>query len=101
NSVLGTTQSITALTRDQMAAYHRRRYVAPNITLSVAGQLDWPEVVALVEKQCGAWPGTPAPRTGLGEARGSGRLEIVQKDKVAQQYVVLLSPGPSAPSPLR
>src|SRR5687768_9062219 len=31
NSILGTPDSITALTRDQMAGYHARRYVAPNI----------------------------------------------------------------------
>src|SRR3954471_20273240 len=30
NSVLGTKGSITALARDQMEAYYRRRYVAPN-----------------------------------------------------------------------
>jgi predicted Zn-dependent peptidase len=101
NSVLGTVGSIQALTRDQMAEYHRRRYVAPNVTLSVAGRFDWPALVGLVEKQCGGWPGTPAPRGGLGEARGSGRVEVVHKDKVAQQYVVLLSPGPAASSPLR
>src|SRR5437870_7243197 len=33
NSVLGTAQSVGALTRDQMHAYFERRYVAPNITV--------------------------------------------------------------------
>ncbi len=101
NSVLGSVASITALTRDQMAAYHARRYVAPNVTLSVAGAFDWDEMVKLAEARCGSWPGAAAPRTGLGEARGSGKCEVVHKDKVAQEYVVLLSPGPAASSPLR
>src|SRR5947209_14475700 len=35
NSVLGTKESITALSRDQMQAYYDRRYVAPNITVAV------------------------------------------------------------------
>src|ERR1700730_5737160 len=35
NSILGTPESIRALTRDQMHAYFERRYVAPNITAVV------------------------------------------------------------------
>src|SRR5437773_1952293 len=38
NSILGTPESVTALTRDQMAAYHARRYVAPNVLAAAAGQ---------------------------------------------------------------
>src|SRR6201981_925562 len=37
NSILGTPDSIRALKRDQMHAYFERRYVAPNITVAVAG----------------------------------------------------------------
>ena len=101
NSILGTPASITALTREQMADYHRRRYVAPNITLAVAGAFDLNQLIALVEKQCGHWPATPAPRTGLGEACGSGKCEVICREKVTQEYVIVLSPGPQARSPLR
>src|SRR5437764_1510251 len=45
NSVLGSVESITNLTRDQMAGYFDHRYIAPNITLAVAGKFDWDEVV--------------------------------------------------------
>src|SRR5215813_802776 len=50
NSILGTPESIRALTRDQMHAYFERRYVAPNITVVAAGNFDWPGLVALVQK---------------------------------------------------
>src|SRR5581483_2747364 len=59
NSILGTPQSITALTRDQMHSYFKRRYVAPNITVVAAGNLDWPRFVALVEEHCGRWEKGP------------------------------------------
>src|SRR5271155_5499796 len=36
NSVLGSVESISALSRDQMAAYFARRYVAPNVTVAAA-----------------------------------------------------------------
>ena len=41
HSILGTPASITALTRDQMEAYFRRRYVASNVLVAAAGRLDW------------------------------------------------------------
>src|SRR5207302_771730 len=41
NSILGTADSIRALTRDQMHEYFSRRYVAPNITAVAAGNFDW------------------------------------------------------------
>ncbi len=101
NSILGTPASITALQRDQMAEYHRRRYVPSNITVSAAGNFDWPAFVELVEQQCGAWPAATAPRTHLGEAPGSGQMAVVTREKAAQEYVFLMSPGPMASSPLR
>src|SRR6266571_2936557 len=42
-SILGTKESISALTRDQMAGYFRRRYIAPNILAVCAGNFDWNE----------------------------------------------------------
>src|SRR6516225_1955776 len=53
NSILGSVKSIKALKRDQMHAYFKRRYVAPNITVVAAGRFPWKQLVALVDKQCG------------------------------------------------
>jgi predicted Zn-dependent peptidase len=98
NSILGTTASITALTRDQMAAYFNRRYVAPNILAVAAGNYDWKRFVELVERACGDWPTGEAPRTNRTEARGAGGLHVVAKppDKVAQQYVTMIAPASPA-----
>jgi predicted Zn-dependent peptidase len=101
NTILGTPASITALTRDQMHAYFERRYVAPNVTVVVAGHFDWPRFVALVEKHCGGWGNGPVGREGVREAPGSGRFEVLTKDKVTQEHVILISPGPAADSPRR
>jgi predicted Zn-dependent peptidase len=101
NSILGTPESITALQRDQMHAYFERRYVAPNITVVAAGRFDWPAFVALVDKHCGGWRTGPVGREGVRETPGSGRFEVMTKDKVAQEHVILVSPGPAADAPLR
>ncbi len=101
NSILGTKGNITDLTREQMEDYYRRRYVAPNVTACIAGRFDWQQFVELIEKHCGDWPSVAAPRTGLSEAPGTGQTSVIHRDKVAQEYVLLLSPGPMASSPLR
>jgi predicted Zn-dependent peptidase len=101
NSILGTPDSIRALKRDQMYEYFRRRYVAPNITVAAAGNYDWPAFVALVEKHCGEWESGPVGRDGVGEAKGSGKFELMAREKVAQEHVYMVATGPSADSNLR
>jgi predicted Zn-dependent peptidase len=101
NSILGTPDSIRALTRDQMYGYFERRYVAPNITVVAAGRFDWESLVALVEEHCAGWSSGPIGRTDIRETKGSATFQVVTKEKVAQEHVFLISPGPSADSPLR
>ncbi len=101
NSILGTAESIRALQRDQMHEYFSRRYVAPNITVVAAGHFDWNDLVKLVREQCGGWNTGPVGRLGIRETRGTGAFKTVTKDKVTQEHVFLISPGPPADSVLR
>jgi predicted Zn-dependent peptidase len=101
NSILGSVKSITDLTRDQMEAYFRRRYVAPNVTVVAAGNFDWDKLVALVQKHCGQWEAGPIGRSGTEPTKGSGKFEVMAKPKVTQEHVFMISPGPSANDPLR
>jgi predicted Zn-dependent peptidase len=101
NSVLGTIASVGALDSEQMRAYFQRRYVAPNVIIAVAGKFDWPQVIADVEKHCSDWPAGTVGRECLREAPASRRFEVMHKDKVVQEQVILIAQGPSATSPLR
>jgi predicted Zn-dependent peptidase len=101
HSILGTPESITALTRDQMHEYFSRRYVPDNILVSVAGNFEWDRVVPLVAERCGGWEQGRADRQGVRPAAGTQSFEVVRKATVAQEHVYLLSPGPAADSPLR
>src|SRR5262249_5080606 len=100
-SILGTKESISALTRDQMADYFRRRYVAPNILAVCAGNFDWGEFVRLVEQKCGQWESGPTGRRGLTEAKGGGGEHVITREKVSQEYVLMWAAAPAANSPLR
>jgi predicted Zn-dependent peptidase len=101
NSVLGTKESITALTRDQMQAYYDRRYVAPNITVAVAGNFAWPDVITLIEKHCGQWPTGTAPRGNIKPVTPRAYQQVMTKDKLNQEQVFMLAPAPAADSPER
>ena len=101
NSILGTPDSITALTRDQMDAYLRRRYIAPNITVVVAGRFDWDAFVRLIEGQCADWPAGSVGRAGVVETPGTCATKVMCKPKVAQEYFILMGGGPPAKSKLR
>ena len=101
NSILGTPESIRALTRAQMHGYFQRRYVAPNITVVVAGNFAWQPFVAEIEKHCAGWNAGPTGRQDVRETRGSGTFQVLTKAKVVQEHVFLISPGPPADSPLR
>jgi predicted Zn-dependent peptidase len=101
NSVLGTTKSVGGLTCDQMKSYWERRYVAPNITVAAAGNLDWQHLVDLVGQRCSRWTSGKAERTDVREAPGTGAFEVIDKEEVAQEHVILMSPGPAVDSPLR
>lgn len=98
-SILGTRQSIDALTREQMLDYFRRRYAASNIMLVAAGNFDWNELVALAQSHCQSWNGPPVPpRVRLAAPTRSG-LELIPRDKFAQEYVMMWAPAPPADSP--
>jgi predicted Zn-dependent peptidase len=99
-SILGSTQSISHLTRDQMADYHREHYRAGNITVAVAGNTDWDEVLRLAGKWCGKWEAGSTPRA-TGEARAKGGTSLTTKEAFTQQHVMQMTPAPSATSPLR
>ncbi len=101
NSILGTAASIRALTRDQMHAYFARRYVAPNITVAAAGNFDWADLLRLVERHCGGWERGPVGRQGVRATAGSRGFQVVRKETVTQEHVILIAPGPAADAPLR
>jgi predicted Zn-dependent peptidase len=100
NSILGTPESIRALSREQMHAYFERRYVAPNITVVATGKYDWPQLVELIEQHCAGWSSGTADRQGLRETAGSGAFQILTREKVTQEHVILMAAGPPAGSPL-
>ena len=60
--IAGSFESIGAMTRDGIAAYHGDHYVPSNVVVAAAGNLDHDEVVAMVERALPTSNGVRPPR---------------------------------------
>lgn len=94
-SILGSVQSITDLTRDQMANYFKARYGPGNMVLSVTGKLDFNHLVELATEFCGKWETVMAPRTYPQPVVQDSVVELTD-DKLNRRYTMGMTPGPSA-----
>lgn len=82
--VIGSVDSISAMTRTQLHSFHQRRYTPERMILAVAGNIDHDEVVALAREYFG--PRLVRGRTAVPHRKGTGRvagkpgLQLVNKD---------------------
>ncbi len=92
--VLGTPETIRALTREQMLAYFQDRYSADNTVVALAGCLDFDATVARLERLCGWWKATnPSRQRSIPEIVG-GRFTH-RSERVHRGYALALAPAPS------
>ncbi|MFB3891049.1 MAG: M16 family metallopeptidase [Phycisphaerae bacterium] len=94
HSVLGTPESIKALTREQMQAYFDRRYSPGNVTLTGVGKLDFDAFVAKASQMCSSWRPYDTPRE-LPPAPARLTRKVIPDAKVARQHIGLMSPAPA------
>ncbi|MCH9722665.1 MAG: insulinase family protein [Actinomycetia bacterium] len=82
--VIGTVESVSAMTRNQLRSFHVRRYVPERMVLAVAGNIDHDRVVALAREYFGPRlvRGTRPrpPRRGAGRMAGRPGLTLVHRD---------------------
>lgn len=94
-SVLGTTASVGALSRDQMLAYFERRYSPKNIALVATGNVDFDRLVEQAARSCGHWQPFETSRQ-VSRAARQQAFQVIHKDSAVQQYVVQIANGPAA-----
>ncbi|MEU7132710.1 pitrilysin family protein [Streptomyces sp. NPDC046261] len=97
--VLGTVDTINALTRDQIARFYKKHYDPTHLVVAAAGNVDHAKVVRQVRaafEKAGALgrpDATPVgPRSGARTIRTAGRVEVLGR-KTEQAHVVLGMPG--------
>jgi len=100
NSVLGSVQSIDALTADQMRDYFTRHYAPNNMVLACAGNFDWDEICAVATESCGKWEQRIVNRE-LWHYGGSKKKDRIEKANLVREHICLISEGVSAQAPDR
>ena len=82
--VIGSVESVSAMTRSQLRSFHIRRYVPERMVLAVAGNIDHAHVVALAREYFGArlikGRTLLPPRKGAGRLVGSPALTLINRD---------------------
>ena len=100
HSVLGSVESVDALTSDQMRDYFGLRYAPNNMVLAWAGNFDWDRVTAQAEQGCGDWPAQPVQRD-LDPCAGSFKKDRLVQASLAREHICLMSEGLACQDPRR
>jgi predicted Zn-dependent peptidase len=99
-SVLGTVETVSALSAEAMRAYFEERYSPRNITLVGAGRIDFEALVETATQVCGAWSPFEARRL-LPPARPAEVFRVLHKETATQEYLIEMAAAPSASDPDR
>jgi predicted Zn-dependent peptidase len=101
NSVLGTTQSITDVTRDQMASYFERRYSPANMALVASGKFDWDKFCKDASELTKTWKPFEAGRKANPYKRTNPHEHKFTKEGLNQAHLLLMTNGVSAQDDMR
>ncbi|MGH7145538.1 MAG: M16 family metallopeptidase [Planctomycetota bacterium] len=95
-NVIGTRDSVSALTRDQMQAYFDRRYVARNITFVVSGNFDRDGLLKSLTEQTAGWPsGEATVRRKPAPTRIHPGRDVTVSKRFQKQVVEIAFPAPA------
>ncbi|HEX2254058.1 MAG TPA: pitrilysin family protein [Thermoanaerobaculia bacterium] len=92
----GTPATVAAITRDEMARFHRERYRPASSALVFVGDVTLEEATRLAGRALGDWRGGAAPVVEVPAPRptGFGRIHLVDRPGAPQTFVVQALPGP-------
>ncbi|MFO0791137.1 MAG: pitrilysin family protein [Pirellulales bacterium] len=94
-SVLGTSDSVGALTPEQMRKYFDSRYAADNVFVAAAGKVNFEALIEQVAKRCSDWKPQSAQRD-IPRATSKKKFEVVHRPTCTQEYVLQLADAPAS-----
>ncbi|MCA9215046.1 MAG: insulinase family protein, partial [Planctomycetales bacterium] len=95
NIVLGTVESVTALTPEAMRSYFQSRYSPGNLTLVATGNVAFDGLVKQADELCGNWEPFDAERSTT-PVTPNDEFVAMTKKASSQEYVVQIAQGPDA-----
>lgn len=79
--IIGTEESVRAVTRDEIASFFAERYRPGNISIAIAGSFDTAKAVTTIEALLGDWQNGPVPQRADFSARLGERATITIVDR--------------------
>ncbi len=98
NGILGTVDSVGAMTRDNLLEYCRTHYSPDNIVVVGCGRIDFPAFADQVERCCGdlrSKNGTSSGGRSYRRIQGRRTFRSIYKESATLQYTMQLVDGPS------
>jgi len=95
NSVLGTVESIDALTAQQMRDYFAKRYAPNNINVAITGNFDFDQICQTIQDGCGQWKKQDVDRQ-TPYTKGVMKIQAIEKNNLQRNHICLMSPAVSA-----
>lgn len=92
-SILGSEESITAMSAAGMRAYFEAKYSPSNIVLAFAGKGDWVALRQLAESTCGGWTGVATGRQVVAP-RGQNAFQTILRADDNQQTILTVADAP-------
>jgi len=96
-SVLGTVETVEALSADQMRTYFESRYSPGNLFVAAAGKVDFDALVEQVAKRCGDWPSQTTVRE-VPPPVSQSSFHCLHRESATQQYILQLADAPASES---
>ncbi len=93
--VLGTNDTIKALTAGQMKAYFDHRYSPDNITVAAAGRIEFEKLVEDIAKIAGHWHPTGAKRD-YQQPGYAPKQSTIRDEKLNRFYMAMMCPAPTS-----
>ena len=99
-SILGSSESITALTRNAMLEYFTRRYAPNNLLLAAAGNMDWDALLDQAGQLTSGWTRAQTGREYPAFA-AQPRVQVIETTKFNRAHIALMAPGYGSNDPRR
>ena len=97
NSILGTNESISNLSSEQMLNYFQQRYAPNNLLLCLTGNYDWQGLVSQVKESSQGWQ-TETIKANYSDLSPLQGQRKISDEKVKRFHAAIYSPGVSAQS---
>ncbi|MEQ8857621.1 MAG: pitrilysin family protein [Pseudomonadales bacterium] len=87
----GTLDSVAAITRDDLLAYHRGWFKPNNATLIVTGDISMAEARPLIERHFGRWAAGPTPEKPIGSVKPARQPSVYVVDRPGSEQSVIIA----------